>query len=463
MKEIMMILKSKPGNLAKRTAAAVLFPALLCASAAHADVKAGVDAWTPGDFSAAVHEWQGPADKGDADAQFNLAQAYKLGRGVPQDLARAELFYAKAAAQGHLQAGDYYGLFLFQRGQHAQAMPYIQAAADRGDPRGQYLLGIAHFNGDIVAKDWVRAYALTNLAQQAGLPQAKDALAQMDTYIPLDQRQRGVALASDLGTQAEANRARAAASVNLGTEAPAGLPRMATTAPAMAAAPVPALAAKPVPVMPARSAPPAARPAPIPAPMAQAAPHPAPLAMTDTARTARGLPPAPRAKPGMAEGSGQTLDRGMGRRDAAGGMAGYSPYPAPPAAEPAPRGPWDANSPATASSAPPPHPGAYLNQHLAKSRDMSPVPTPALAPVSAPASASGGNWRIQLGAFGVPGNAEALWAKLKGRPEIAGHAQQLVPTGKVTRLMAAGYSQEGAAAACHKLTAQGISCLPARD
>ena len=94
---------------------------------------------------------------------------------------------------------------------------------------------------------------------------------------------------------------------------------------------------------------------------------------------------------------------------------------------------------------------------------MSPVPTPALAPVSAPASASGGNWRIQRGAFGVPGNAEALWAKLKGRPEIAGHAQQLVPTGKVTRLMAAGYSQEGAAAACHKLTAQGISCLPARD
>ena len=97
---------------------------------------------------------------------FNLAQAYKWGRGVPQDFARAELLYAKAAQQGHLAAADNYGLLLFQRGQQAAAMPYIRAASDRGDARAQYLLGLAYFNAEFVGKDWVRAYALESLASQ---------------------------------------------------------------------------------------------------------------------------------------------------------------------------------------------------------------------------------------------------------------------------------------------------------
>ena len=95
------------------------------AAPALADVKAGVDAWSRGYYAAAVREWQPAADKGDPDAQFNLAQAYKWGRGVPQDFARAELLYAKAAQQGHLAAADNYGLLLFQRVQQAAAMPYI--------------------------------------------------------------------------------------------------------------------------------------------------------------------------------------------------------------------------------------------------------------------------------------------------------------------------------------------------
>ncbi|MFX9065619.1 hypothetical protein ABTN38_19710, partial [Acinetobacter baumannii] len=59
----------------------VLAPAVLASallpSPARADVKAGVDAWSNGDYPAAVREWQGPAAKGDPDAQFNMAQAYK--------------------------------------------------------------------------------------------------------------------------------------------------------------------------------------------------------------------------------------------------------------------------------------------------------------------------------------------------------------------------------------------------
>ena len=111
----------------------------LAAAPAMADVKAGVDAWSRGDFAAAVAAWQGPAARGDADAEFNLAQAYRLGRGVKTDMAMAEALFGKAAAQGHIHASDYYGLLLFQRGERAKALPFITAAADRGEPRAQYL------------------------------------------------------------------------------------------------------------------------------------------------------------------------------------------------------------------------------------------------------------------------------------------------------------------------------------
>lgn len=198
-----------------RGAAAIALLAL--ATAAPADVKAGADAWGRGDYAAAVREWQDPAEKGDPDARFNLGQAYRLGRGVPRDLARAEALFGKAAAQGHLQAADNYGLLMFDRGERTAALPYIRAAAERGDPRAQYLMGIAHFNGDLAAKDWTRAYALMSLAQGAGLPQAAPALAQMDQNIPLPQRQAAAALVPRLAQQAEARRAAQLASADLAT------------------------------------------------------------------------------------------------------------------------------------------------------------------------------------------------------------------------------------------------------
>ena len=90
---------------------------------AMADVNAGVAAWQRGDYAAAVAEWREPAMQGDADAQFNMGQAYRLGRGVEQNTRQAQVYYAKAAAQGHVKAADNLGLLLFQEGQQEQAMP----------------------------------------------------------------------------------------------------------------------------------------------------------------------------------------------------------------------------------------------------------------------------------------------------------------------------------------------------
>ena len=209
---------------------------------AFADVKAGVDEWAAGDFAAAVREWREPAANGDPDAQFNLAQAYRLGRGVEANPTQAELLYAKAAAQGHLKAADNYGLLLFQDGRRESAMPYLTAASERGDPRAQYLIGLAHFNGDLLPKDWVRAYALLTLANSAGLPQAAPAIKQMDDFIPLGQREQAQSLAQVLKRESDAKRSSQLAAADLGADMPSqntGAPepiRSAAVPPSVAAA-----------------------------------------------------------------------------------------------------------------------------------------------------------------------------------------------------------------------------------
>ncbi|MCU6453502.1 sel1 repeat family protein [Sphingomonas sp. A2-49] len=177
-------------------AGALLAASLAAAAPAAAQsVKAGVDAWGRGDFPGAVAQWRGPAVAGDADAQFNLGQAYKLGRGVPADPAQAESWFRKAALQGHPQAEDNYGFALFQAGRKADAVPWLEKTVRRGEPRGQLVLGTMLFNGDGVPRDYPRAYALMTLASRAGLKAASETLVQMDQYVTPADRERGTALA----------------------------------------------------------------------------------------------------------------------------------------------------------------------------------------------------------------------------------------------------------------------------
>jgi len=188
---------------------------------AMADTKTGVDAWNRGDYKAAVDEWRKAAIAGDPDAQFNLGQAYKLGRGVPVDLQMAESWYRKAALQGHAQAEDNYGLALFQDGKRADAVPWLEKSVGRGEPRAELVLGTMLFNGDGIERDWVRAYALMTRSSGAGLPQGSQTLAEMDKYIPADQRQRGIQLARKMDTQVAGNGNYASEITGGGSDGPA--------------------------------------------------------------------------------------------------------------------------------------------------------------------------------------------------------------------------------------------------
>lgn len=224
-----------------------------------ATVKDGVDAWQRGDFPRAVSEWRGPAAAGDADAQFNIGQAYKLGRGVPTDETQAIDWFRKAALQGHAQAQDNYALALFQQGRKSDAVPWLEKSVARDEKRTELVLGTMLFNGDAVQKDWVRAYALVTRSSQQGLAQASQTLTQMDQYIGGDERERGMAMAARIESDARARR------IGFHADGPAALelPPSPPVQPARAARPAPL----PLPpTSPSRS--PSPSPSPVPAPAA---------------------------------------------------------------------------------------------------------------------------------------------------------------------------------------------------
>ena len=177
----------------------VLIAAILIASgaapAAAQSVKAGIEAWQKADYSAAVAIWRPLAEKGDADAAFNLGQAYRLGRGVAVNLGAAQSWFERAARTGHVDAATTLGLMLFENGNQTGGLRWLAQAADKGEPRAMLVYGTALFNGDGVPRDPVLGYAFVSRAAAQGLQPAKDTLAQLDDLLPLEQRKQGVALA----------------------------------------------------------------------------------------------------------------------------------------------------------------------------------------------------------------------------------------------------------------------------
>jgi cell division septation protein DedD len=220
--------------LAACATALLLLGAQAGVGAAPNDVKMGYDRWMRGDYAGAIAQWRPLAEAGNADAQFNLGQAYKLGRGVPANAATAQSWYQKAARQGHEQAQVNVGLLLYNSGRRQEALPWIRKAVELGDPRAQYILGTELFNGDLIGKDWPRAYALNLRAAEGGVAPAADNLKAMERFIPADQRRQGVTLAQSMARPS----GPAGMKTNIFASAPVALPAK-RQAPVKAAGPAP--------------------------------------------------------------------------------------------------------------------------------------------------------------------------------------------------------------------------------
>lgn len=464
------------------------------AQAQNSDMMAGAEAWRRGDDIAAVRAWQPLAERGNADAQFNMGQAFKLGRGVAQDIAMAEIWYRRAASQGHLQAEDNLGLILFASGQRGAAMHYIRKSAARGEARALFLLGTAHFNGDLAPQDWPRAYALTLRASQTGLSLAASRVAELDKLIPQEQRDQGLALIPQLVRAEE--EARQAATGTIAAVAPANGKNNAP--PAQSTSTPPENIARPgvapaAPIQMVDIAPsvmqanldaaeliepemrPAARPKagvtftppPLPAPRSstlvpeaapeaapQAAPKapPAPAAATPTAPAAKAsAPKSSIVPPADSLAENEQADAGPPTQPKIIDLppSNSAPQATPPAAAPEPA-PEPVSAPAaapvpttnTAPAAPPP------------------ATKPAPKPASKAASATG-PWRLQLGAFSQSGNAQRMWSQLSAQHQgIARRKPIITSNGRLTMLYAGEFSSRADAVnLCNQLKSNNQSCI----
>lgn len=88
------------------------------------------------------------AEKGDAEAQYTLANAYWHGSGIPNDMDKAEHWFQEAAEQGHVEAQARLGLLTqmgYFSGKDSTAAHWLHKAAEQGHARARVMLGVLYW------------------------------------------------------------------------------------------------------------------------------------------------------------------------------------------------------------------------------------------------------------------------------------------------------------------------------
>ena len=152
-------------------------------SIAYADFDKGVVAYENKDYPTAFKEFTESANKGIAEAQFNLGLMYGNGKGVPKNAKEAVKWFQLAADQGFAIAQSSLGS-MYYRGdgipKNAQeAIKWFQLAADQGHASAQFSLGVMYANGEGVPKNAKEAVKWYRLAADQGHASAQSNLAYM--------------------------------------------------------------------------------------------------------------------------------------------------------------------------------------------------------------------------------------------------------------------------------------------
>jgi len=120
-------------------------------------------------YNKAVKSFIQSAKQGHTQSQYVLGTLYDKGEGVPQSYARAAEWYEIAAHIGnHMEAQYALANFYFNgRGvphDYLMAIKWYRKAAGKGHPTAQYLLGTFYAEGWGVERDFLEAYIWFSLA-----------------------------------------------------------------------------------------------------------------------------------------------------------------------------------------------------------------------------------------------------------------------------------------------------------
>lgn len=129
------------------------------------------------DGKEAVRLYRLAADQGHAGAQCNLGHCYENGEGVKRNTKEAFKFYRLAAEQGHVNAQFNLGL-CYKHGEGVkkdakEAVRLYRLAADQGNATAQCNLGLCYEKGEGVTKDAKEAVRFYRLAAEQGDPHAQ--------------------------------------------------------------------------------------------------------------------------------------------------------------------------------------------------------------------------------------------------------------------------------------------------
>ncbi len=132
----------------------------------------GADAYKRGDYKTAFEKWKPLAEKGYAQAQFNLGLMYRRGEGVTQDNKEAVKWFRFAAEKGHPPAQNNLGeMYIKGHGvtqDYEEAVKWFRLSAGQGNAHAQSNLGVRYFKGQGVMKDFVQADMWFNIAGANG-------------------------------------------------------------------------------------------------------------------------------------------------------------------------------------------------------------------------------------------------------------------------------------------------------
>ncbi len=195
--------------------------ALIVAGAAQAQTafERGLDAYSNGEYGAALEHWRPVAESGDVVAAFNVGVLYAQGLGVEADPVEAVRWYRRAAHAGYANAQFNLGA-AYYRGEGtevnvSQAVSWWEKAAEQGHAEALYNLGTLYRRGEAVPQDTRRAVSLLNEAAALGDSRAQEALADMGNP-DLDAGAGGASQATDSGTDEPADSRPAAAGAGRG-------------------------------------------------------------------------------------------------------------------------------------------------------------------------------------------------------------------------------------------------------
>jgi len=120
------------------------------------------------------------AERGIAEAQYNMGVVYETGDGVAQNFEKAVSWYRKASDQGHAKAQYNLGVCIYNgygaEKDHEEAARLFRLSAEQGDMYAQYNMGVCCYMGDGVEKNVFAAIEWFEKAADQGHPEAKKVL-----------------------------------------------------------------------------------------------------------------------------------------------------------------------------------------------------------------------------------------------------------------------------------------------